>query len=134
MNGYIGIGEIDPIERSKQHELTKALWQKLHEMGIKTGESGRIKGILTTNSYEQARALMRTFQDGHFEATIYNQEETTTHLIEITTPISRLSVEALLELTDMLLASVLETDIKFDGLELDVNEVKKLNAPWWKFW
>jgi hypothetical protein len=45
-----------------------------------------------------------------------------------------LSIEALVELADLLLISAVETKTKFDGLELDVNEVKKLNTPWWKLW
>jgi len=133
MSGYAGIELIDSTERLKHHELTKALWQKLREMDIKTGDKGRIKGVLISNSYEQAKTLKKNFQGDDFDATIYNQGDST-QIIQITTPLCKLSIEALLEITDLLLISVVNTDIKFDGLEIDVNEVKKLNAPWWKFW
>lgn len=133
MSGYAGIELIDSTERLKHHELTKALWQKLREMDIKTGDKGRIKGVLISNSYEQAKTLKENFQGDDFDATIYNQGDST-QIIQITTPLCKLSIEVLLEITDLLLISVVNTDIKFDGLELDVNEVKKLNAPWWKFW
>ncbi|KIL39121.1 hypothetical protein SD70_22070 [Gordoniibacillus kamchatkensis] len=133
LSGYKGIDFIDPIERAKQHELTKSLWQKLREMGVKTGNKGRIKGIMIANSYEQAEEVRALYQDD-FDASICKQYDNSTHIVEITTPISRLSVEALLDLTDILMVSAAETNSKFDGLELDMHEVKKLNPPWWKFW
>lgn len=133
MSQYKGIEKIDPIERSIQHELTKSLWQKLCEMGVKTGDRGRIKGIVISNSYEQAKEL-KEIQSSYFDVSIQKQKENSTQIIQITTPISRLSLEALVELTDVLLIAAAETNTKFDGLELDVNQVKKLNTPWWKIW
>ncbi|NOU77037.1 hypothetical protein GC098_37730 [Paenibacillus sp. LMG 31458] len=132
MNQYKGIEIIDPIERSIQHELTKSLWQKLCEMRIKIGDKGRINGIFISKSYEQAKALKASFHD--WDVSIHKQEENSTQTIQITTPISRLSVEALVELTDVFLIAAAETVTKFDGLEFDVNEIKRLNTPWWKFW
>ncbi|MFD0616885.1 hypothetical protein ACFQZR_05370 [Paenibacillus sp. GCM10027629] len=130
---YKGIETVDPIERMKQHELTKSLWQKLNEMSIKTGNKGRITGYIVSNSLEDLLELKKQYQDD-FEATIFNDEEDSTQIIQIKTPISRLSLEALIELADILMISAVEFNAKFNGLELDINEVKKLNAPWWKFW
>lgn len=133
MSLYRGIENIDQIERLKQHELTKSLWQKLSEMGVKTGDKGRIKGYLVSKSYEHAMNFKTRFQHD-FNVTIHEHEESSTKLIECTTPISRMSLEALVELADILMIVAVETDTIFDGLELNLNEIKKLNPPWWKFW
>jgi len=136
MSAYAGIEKIDPIERVKQHELTKALWQQLVEAGIKTGYKGRIKGYLASNSIEHALEFKEKFQgDEDFEVVIYeNEEDDSTQIIEITTPKSRLSLEALIELADILMIFAEETNLKFEGFELEINEIKKLNSPLWKFW
>lgn len=130
---YEGVEKIDPIEREKQHALTKALWQQLGEMGIKTGDKGRIEGFFTSTSYEQAVKLQAS-QDEDFKATVYEDEESPTYMIQITTPVCRLSIEALVELADIFMMSAVDTQTTFDGFQLDVNEIKKLNAPWWKIW
>lgn len=132
MSGYTGIELIDPTERLKQHELTKELWQKLRELGIKAGNKGIIDGIFYSKSHEQAKVLKASFSD--WDVSIQEQKENLSQIIQITTPISRLSIEALVELTDVFLIAAAETDTKFDGLELEVNKIKRLNAPWWKFW
>jgi len=134
MGIYSGVEKIDPIERQKQHELTKALWRKLCEMGVKTGDKGRINGILTTQSYERAEELKARLHNDDFGVTIYRHEEDQAHIVQLTTPISRLTMEALVELADILMIEAAVTETTFDGLELDINEIKKLNTPWWKFW
>jgi hypothetical protein len=132
MSGYTGIKLIDPTERIKQHELTNELWQKLRELGIKTGDKGIINGVFISKSYEQAKVLKASFND--WDVSIQEQKENLSQIIQITTPISRLSIEALVELTDVFLIAAAETDTKFDGLELEVNKIKRLNTTWWKFW
>jgi len=62
MNKYKGIELIDPIEREKQHILTKALWQQLCKVGIKTGDKGRITCILVSKSFEMANELKSKYQ------------------------------------------------------------------------
>ncbi|MGG1516176.1 hypothetical protein ABE504_12225 [Paenibacillus oryzisoli] len=132
MSGYTGIELIDPTERLKQHELTKELWEKLRELGIKTGNKGMICGIFYSKSNEKAKVLKASFSD--WDVSIQEQRENLSPIIQITTPISRLSIEALIELTDVFLIAAAETDTKFDGFELEVNKIKRLNASWWKFW
>lgn len=134
MNNYVGIEKIDPMERLKQHELTKSLWKELCGLGIKTGDKGRIKAFLASDSYEQAMDFKIKFQDDDFEVTIFEQEEDSELIIQLITPVSRLSIEAFIELADILMIYADETKNKFDGFELDLNEVKKLNRPWWKIW
>lgn len=133
MQYYAGIEKVDSIERSKQHQLTKSLWQQLCDMGIKTGDKGRIKALLVSDSCENAEELKAKYQED-FDATLYKNEEEATYLVELETPVSRLSLEAFLELADILMISADETGCKFDGLEIDAEEVRKLNVPWWKFW
>ncbi|MFC4102380.1 hypothetical protein [Paenibacillus xanthanilyticus] len=133
MDGYVGIEKIDPIERLKQHEITKILWQSLCEKGIREGDKGRIKAFLFSNLYEHAKELEAQFK-GEFEVVIFKEDEGSEYIIEITTPVCRLSNEALEEVADILMISAADTNTKFDGFELDVNEVKKLNKPWWRIW
>src|SRR5690606_8332165 len=103
MNNYAGIEKVDPIERMKQHELTKSLWKELCGLGIKTGDKGRIKAFLASDSYEQAMDFKIKFQDDDFEVTIFEQEEDSELIIQLITPVSRLSIEAFIELADILI-------------------------------
>jgi|GEM_PF-6563702 len=136
MNVYTGIEKVDPTERLIQHGITKTLWQKLCEEGVRKGDNGRIIAYLVSDYYEQAEGLKAQYNDG-FEATIFKEDEEdedSKYIIEIITPVCSLSNEALEELADILMISAVQTNTKFDGFEIDMSEVKKLNTPWWKIW
>ncbi len=133
MSVFAGIEKVDPIERLKQHKITKMLWQQLCEKGIRKGDKGRINAYLVADLYEQAESLKAEYQGG-FKVTIFEQDESSKYLIEIITPVCNLSNEALEELADMLMISAVDTKTQFDGFEIDMNEVKKLKPPWWRIW
>ena len=133
MSKYEGLELIDPIEREKQHALTKALWQQLCEAGIKTRDKGRINCFMVSKSFEMANKLKLEYQ-GDWECNIFKEEESSQYLIKITTSLCYLSIEAFIELADILMYAGLWSDSTFDGFEIDIEEVKKLNKPWWKLW
>lgn len=133
MSVYVGIEKIDPLERRKQHEITKKLWQTLCDKGVRKGDKGRIRAYLVSNLYEQAKGLEAQFKTD-FELTIIKQDEGSKYIIELITPVCRMSNEVLEELADILMISAVDTNTKFDGFELDINEIKKLNKPLWKIW
>lgn len=130
---YSGIELIDPFEREKQHILTKELWKNLCERGVKNRDKGRIIGILYSNSKEKALQLTFEFQST-WKAEVFESDEDSLYLVKVKTGVCCLTIEAFLELADILMIDGSTFDLTFSGFEIDLEEVKRLNKPWWKLW
>lgn len=132
MEKYIGVELIDQKERERQHILTKALWQHLCEAGIKTGDEGRISCVLFSKSLDNANELKFKYQ-GDWDTVVSEQKDSQLYIVEIITPLFYFSIEALIDLADVLMVSAYEHDSIFDGFEMKIEDIKR-KKHWWKFW
>ena len=131
---YQGVDDLDPHERKRQHLLTESLWENLTESGITSGMKGCVSGYFFAPNLEIAEGLLAPYvEDGEWKCRY--TESKNEYIVEITSSLSYLSLEMLIELADVFMVSALEVDARFDGFELKTSEILELNRKKrWKFW
>jgi hypothetical protein len=132
---YRGVSDLDPVEREKQRTLTRALWETLLKGGLQPGQPGRISSVLFAPSEAVADVLLNRFRTNPRGWASDVQPVSDPHkrlCVSILSPQVALTVEAFLELADVMLVAAHETGCTFDGFELE--QRPNADRPWWRFW
>ena len=117
-----GAGGVDPVEREKQRSLTSALWATLLEGGVQPGQAGRIASVVFAPDEAASDALRSRFrtESGGWASDIQPVGDSQRRLcVSILSPRVSLTLEAFLELVDVMLVAAHETGCTFDGFELE---------------
>lgn len=129
---YKGIEHIDSELRYRQRILSEALWTHLTEQGVTTKSTGQIKGVFRSENVEGAKAIASAFPTWDCQHKELDDERK--YVIHILCPQCHFNLQAFTELTDIFLIASSETNTIFDGLEVELHNVKNLRSKWWKFW
>jgi hypothetical protein len=141
MTTYRGVGDVDPVEREKQRTLTKALWETLRKGGVQPGQPGRITSVLFAPSEAAADVLLSRFrtESGGWASDVQPRGDLDAGgdlderlCVSILSPQVALTLDAFLELVDVMLVAAHETGCTFDGFELGQRGYP--DRPWWRFW
>src|SRR5882672_2975173 len=73
---YAGIERVDPTQLKAQHALTRALWAKLIEDGLRKGSTGRIESFFYADDQSAAASLARTFSSGEWLTDVSRADDT----------------------------------------------------------
>lgn len=117
-----GVSDIDPVEREKQRALTRALWETLVQGGVAPGQPGRITSVLFAPNRAAADVLLDRFrtESGGWASDVQPIPDPPERLcVSILSPTVALTLEAFLELVDVMLVAAQETGCTFDGFELE---------------
>jgi hypothetical protein len=135
MTTYRGVSEVDAVEREKQRILTRALWDALVKGSVQPGQPGRITSVLFAPSDAAADVLLSRFrtESGGWASDVQPCSDSHEGLcVSILSPLVALTLEAFLELADVMLVAAHETGCTFDGFELE--QRGNSDRPWWRFW
>lgn len=135
MTTYQGVADVDQVERARQRGLTSALWQTLRKEGVEPGQPGRIASALFAPSQPAAEALLDRFRtkSGGWASEVQATGDPSGRLcVWIRSPEVALTLEAFLDLIDVMLVAAHATGCTFDGFELELGGAAK--RPWWRFW
>lgn len=75
---------------------------------------------------------MKSKYQGDWETIVSEQKDSQLYIVEVITPLFYFSIEALIELADVLMVSAYEHDSIFDGFEIKVEDINR-KKHWWKF-
>ena len=135
MSDYHGVVELDAADRERHRSLTHVLWQRLAEDGVHPGQPGRIDAMLIAPSEAAAALLVDRFRTtaGDWESDIQPTSDGSGRLaVWIRSPEVGLTLDAFLELADVMLVAAQRAGCVFDGFELE--QRVPVSPPWWKAW
>lgn len=135
MTTYQGAQDVDQVEREQQRALTRALWETLRKGGLPLGQPGRIASALFAPDQSAAEALLERFRttSGGWASDVRPVADGSGRLLVwILSPEVALTLDAFLELVDVMLVAALRAGCTFDGFELEQRGARA--RPWWKFW
>jgi hypothetical protein len=122
MTTYRGVEDLDPEQRERHRTLTKALWETLQKEGVQTSQTGRITSALFAPDQAAATTLLSRFrtEPGGWAGNAQPVADGSGRLlVSILSPTVALTLDAFLELADVMLVAAQETGCTFDGFELE---------------
>ena len=126
MRHFEGIETVDPTALEKQRILTHALWHELVDQGVGPGTEGKIECFLYGTTKLAALAMADHYRRLRtWGAVVDESPDSRRTELRITTPCVRYSLEAFLELTDVMMIDARRFGLDFDGLHVDLAGTKR---------
>jgi hypothetical protein len=120
-----GLDKVDANTLQAQRLLTEALWSTLHEEGLREGAAGRIQSFFFAESSEAVASLRKVFiSDGWSFEVLSSEDDSGGLQVKLVSPEVALTLEAFLELAEVMLVAAAEHACTFDGFQLNLNAVR----------
>jgi len=131
---YKGIEKVDVQALNAQRALTEALWLTLQRQGMKEKSSQRVECLFVVHEAPAVASLLNAFPEtaGWNHNVSKVDDPAGAMSVKITSPLTYLSREALLELVDVMMIAAHESGTAFDGLNLDLGDLQR--RSWWRLW
>lgn len=131
---YAGIEFVDSATRKREHAATRVLWATLNESGLGENTIGRITAFLYLQDKGNAVELAKKFSSfGDWNVEQYRIESKMQECIRLLSPECEFTIEAFIELTDIMLIEAHKFGGEFDGFEVAADNTRK-RRPWWAIW
>jgi hypothetical protein len=126
MRHYEGLEAVDPTERERQRILTQALWQELVRQGAGPGAEGRIECFLYGTTQPTVLAMAERYRArDDWDVILDDSAEDERIRLCIITPLVRFSLDAFLELIDVMMIDALQFGVEFDGFQVNVADTQR---------